>query len=195
MGIPKKKTRLSVNNKNRLSSNSKSVKRTTIKMENGSNLKIKGATKVDYMGISFKSKLEFFMYKLLLDNNLNPQYESKSFDIQNSVDLNFNSFENCKNKGYIQVSNKLRKASYKPDFVVETDSHYYIIETKGFKTDIFQLRFKVFKFRLHLDRFQLTKKIVELHVPSTQKDCLEVLKRILNHINEYEEYITGKRGI
>lgn len=180
----RKKTRNTVKNKNKLSSKKRSTKPKTLhtlRSRSYGNMKVQGATKVTYMGIEFKSKLEFYMYKLLEESSLNFAYEKKSFKYLESIDLNFASYENCKGKGYIKVSNKIRSASYKPDFIVETDTHYYIIETKGFKTDIFQLRFKCFKH--YLNSNPVNNKIIELHLPTNHKDCLAVVEKILKDVS------------
>ena len=179
----RKKTRNSIRNKNKLSpqKSKKPKKSNTFRERNLGNMKVQGAIKVQYMGIEFKSKLEFYMYKLLEGESLNFTYEKKSFKYFAGLDTNFSSYENCKGKGYIKVSNRIRSASYKPDFICETDTHYYIIETKGFKTDIFQLRFKFFK--SFLNDNPVSNKIIEIHMPSSQKDCQEVIKKILNDIS------------
>ena len=43
------------------------------------NKKVKNATKVDYNGISFRSKLEVYTYKKLKENNIKAKYEKVKF--------------------------------------------------------------------------------------------------------------------
>ena len=94
----------------------------------GSNSKVRNATKVEIDGIKFQSKFEGKAYNKLKAIGFNFKYEPESFVV-------FDKFE--------FQGEKVRAISIKPDFV-DYDNKV-IIEIKGWATDTFKLRWKLFK--------------------------------------------------
>ena len=136
------------------------------------------ATTID--GISFKSRLEGFMYGLLKSNNINFRYEGESFELSPSFVFNNDYYARLSsgkgdfiNRGHKKVNNM----SYKPDFVVRHNGYYCIIETKGLPTEPFNMRMKLFKASLSNQNIEC-----DIFVPSTQKECLETINLILGKI-------------
>lgn len=93
------------------------------------NVKIKNATKTEFDGIKFDSKLELYTYNKLKENEIKAEYAPFSFTLV---------------PPFIYNEEKVRAMTYKPDFVGES----FIIECKGFPNDSFPLRWKMFKYSL-----------------------------------------------
>lgn len=106
------------------------------------NKKIKNATKVVYKNITFDSKLELYAYKALEESGLTFTYQKKSV-LQKSYNLGFDEIKLIDFKK--RTTNVLKPITYTIDFVVEGKNGYdYFIETKGFKTNEFKIKFKMF---------------------------------------------------
>jgi hypothetical protein len=131
------------------------------------------AKKVIYNGITFASGLEKFMYKSLKDAKIEFRYEDESFELLPSFNFNNDCYERQSNgKGdFINRGNKkVLNIKYTPDFIGED----FIIETKGRANESFPLRWKMFKYLMHLMNDKRT-----LYKPQNQDQCLETVKLIL----------------
>jgi len=131
------------------------------------------AKKVIYNGITFASGLEKFMYKSLKDAKIEFRYEDESFELLPSFNFNNDCYEKQSNgKGdFINRGNKkVLNIKYTPDFIGED----FIIETKGRANESFPLRWKMFKYLMHLMNDKRT-----LYKPQNQDQCLETVKLIL----------------
>ena len=95
------------------------------------NKKVKNATKIIYDGIQFRSKLEAYTYQKFKENGIKVEYENKKFTLLPSFEFH---------------NEKVRAITYLPDFV----GNNFIVECKGFPTDTFPLKEKLFK-RLLVD--------------------------------------------
>ena len=82
------------------------------------NKKVRNATENVYDGITFKSKLETYVYKQLKAHNLKAEYEPIKFELIPS---------------FVFCGEKIRAMTYTPDFVGD----YFIIEAKGKPNDVF----------------------------------------------------------
>lgn len=131
------------------------------------------AKKVMYNGITFASGLEKFMYKSLRDAKIEFRYEDESFELLPSFNFNNDCYERQSNgKGdFINRGNKkVLNIKYTPDFIGED----FIIETKGRANESFPLRWKMFKYLMHLMNDKRT-----LYKPQNQDECLKTVKLIL----------------
>jgi hypothetical protein len=131
------------------------------------------AKKVIYNGITFASGLEKFMYKSLKDAKIEFRYEGESFELLPSFNFKNECYERQSNgKGdFINRGNKkVLNIKYTPDFIGED----FIIETKGRANESFPLRWKMFKYLMHLMN---DKRI--LYKPQNQSECLDTVKIIL----------------
>jgi hypothetical protein len=131
-------------------------------------------------GINFKSRLEGYMYSLLKENNIKFIYEGESFELSPSFVFNNDYFARLSsgkgdfiNRGHKRVNHM----SYKPDFIINQDGYYAIIETKGLPTEAFNMRMKLFKRGIELQNIQC-----DIFVPATQKECLKTMELILDKI-------------
>lgn len=92
------------------------------------NKKVKNAQPLVYDGIKFKSKLEVYTYKKLKEEDLGFEYEKNKWTIVEKFEY---------------MDEKVRAITIKPDFV--NTNKKIIIEVKGWPTDIYKLRLKLFK--------------------------------------------------
>lgn len=123
-----------------------------------SNKKVKNATPLEYSGISFKSKLEMYCYKLLQENNIPVEYEVVKFQILDS---------------FVYNNEKIRCMTFTPDFV----GNDFVVECKGFMNDAFPLRWKLFKYHLHKNKLRY-----DLYLPRNKKDVEKVVQEIVNNL-------------
>lgn len=98
-------------------------------MKNVQNKKVKNATKIEVDGILFRSKLEAYTYKKLKEANIDAEYEMYRYTLLPAFTFN---------------EKKFRPMTYLPDFV----GNGFIIECKGFRTDTWPLREKLFNYYL-----------------------------------------------
>jgi len=118
--------------------------------------KIANATPLTYNKIKFKSKLEVFMYKQLRAAKIKFDYEKQTFVLI---------------EGFSYMGRKIRPITYTPDFVLK--DYPIIIETKGFMTEVFRIKMKLFKWMLSQQKDDRL-----IYTPRNQKDCLEVINKI-----------------
>ena len=129
--------------------------------------------KVIYDGVTFASSLEKYMYKALKEACIDFKYEGVTFELMPSFIFENVSIERQSN-GKGDFTNrglkKILNLKYTPDFVGDT----FIIETKGRANESFPLRWKMFKYIMHLMN---DKRI--LYKPQNQDECLKTVKLIL----------------
>ena len=130
--------------------------------------------KVTFDGITFASGLEKYMYQALKKAKIHALYEGQTFELVESFDFPFESYERCGNgKGeYKNRGNKkILNMKYTPDFVGKG----WIIECKGRANESFPLRWKIFKKLIaerRLGPFTLYK-------PQNHKECDKTVELIL----------------
>ena len=129
-----------------------------------------------YDGVTFQSKLEMYCYKKLKAAGIDFKYEQDTYEI----------FPGFKHKGRygkkssrgfgIKENRVIRAVTYTPDFV--SDSHKFIIETKGYvpSNHSFPLRWKLF---LHYLQAQGMGDYM-LFMPRNQEQVNHAIKEILD---------------
>lgn len=122
-----------------------------------SNKKVKNATPTVYNNIKFRSKLEMYTYKKLEQAKINAEYEMHRFELI---------------PAFVFLGKKIRAMTYLPDFVGDN----FIIECKGFGTDAWPLREKLFKYKLFL-----TNDNRHFYVVHNQKEVDECINQILTN--------------
>lgn len=120
----------------------------------------RGGVSIEADGIQFKSKLELYCHKALLDKGLPSNYEGITFEILPPIIFNYND----------QKTKSIRAMKYTPDFV----GNNFIIECKGYANESFPLRWKIFKHYLYNNNLKY-----HLFLPRNQKDVDEVIEKIL----------------
>ncbi len=151
------------------------------------NQKIKNARPVQHPdGRNFKSKIESFCCQKLFEAGIDDfKYEGYKFTIQEAFEFNNTSTEVTRAvkdgiKGpceYKETTNNIRAITYTPDFgyINPETKEGWIIETKGFATDSFTLKWKMFKKYLTDNNY-----IVSLYKPSNQGTILKTIEIIKN---------------
>ena len=148
------------------------------------NKKIKNAKGVDYNEIHFRSNLEVFCYKKLIELGIDFEYEKIKADLIPAFDListrAFYPIESGKNKGTWREVEKVNKKSYTPDFVMNYLNYYIVIECKGFANDDYPTKRK-----LYLSHLESKFKGSDLHPiflePHSQKQinlCIDFIKNL-----------------
>lgn len=108
------------------------------------NKKVLNASPKTVDGIKFKSTLESTVYKTLLEYKLSPKYESTKYTLVEGTAPQVPFYKD----GVLQTR-KILKITYTPDFIVEYNRKLIFIEVKGWETDIYPLKRKLF--RLYLE--------------------------------------------
>ncbi len=152
-------------------------------LSNSDNKKIRNATKLEVDGVKFRSHLEAYCYKKLKEAGITDfQYEQHKFVLQepftfsnNSLELYERTIDGRKVRDFGEVTSNIRAITYTPDFVmIRPDKTGYIIETKGFRTDQFTLKWKMFKKYLETNGYKIS-----LYAPNNQNNvnrCVQSIK-------------------
>ena len=108
------------------------------------NHKVKNATPLEYNNIQFKSRLEVMIYKTLLQEGFNVQYEPTKYIIWEGFKPNVSFYNKDKKTRMLKLDNKrLIDITYTPDFVFEYKDTTIVIEAKGFENDTFPIKKKI----------------------------------------------------
>tara|TARA_R100001510_G_C7653790_1_gene212218 strand:+ start:569 stop:1021 length:453 start_codon:yes stop_codon:yes gene_type:complete len=130
------------------------------------------ATSVD--GINYRSRLEAFTSIELRRAGIKFNYEKEKFLLMDKFTYEGVSIEKRKKKGkliYDQAFKSVRSVTYIPDFTNLKDG--WIIEVKGLKSDVFNLKWKLFKQYLVKNNLNY-----ELYMPGSKKQVLQTIKMI-----------------
>lgn len=152
--------------------------------------RVKNATKVSKYGIDFKSRLECYTYEALTNAGIPVKYEPKHFELVPKFEFNgtriWNGVWTVNKKGKRTHSNTVGEFKYSPavnaltycpDFIGDG----FIIECKGFATESFPLRFKLFKRYLKQHHSN-----VDLYLVKNQKQIDAMVEEIKNkHKSEF----------
>ena len=149
--------------------------------------RVKNATKVDKYGLNFKSNLECYTYEAFIKAGIPVKYEPKHFVLVPKFEYNgtraWNGTWTTNKKGKRTHSNTdgefkcsplVNALTYCPDFVGDG----FIIECKGFVTESFPLRFKLFKRYLKQHHSN-----IDLYLVRNQKQIDTMVNEIKNKIN------------
>jgi len=143
--------------------------------------KLINAKKTTYKGKNFQSRLEVYMFKVLDDYGIKAKYEEESFTIIDKFYFPNPSYEKTMSSK-ISLTNKGGKnhlaVTYKPDFIIENGNQRIIIECKGLATDVFQMRFKLFKKWIADNNLDYI-----LFTPRNQGQCDFVLSEVIKILN------------
>lgn len=151
------------------------------------NKKIKNAHPKEYNGIKFKSQLEVMTYRTLLEKGFTPKYEEEKYILwdgfipsvpfytknkfkRKNHNIEVLSNSTCKDKRPVQC------AVYVPDFTFDYKGRHIIVEVKGFSTDTFKYRFKLFRKSLEYREDKDKLEIWEIFTKKQLLDCIRILK-------------------
>lgn len=150
-------------------------------------VKIKNAKKKTIDGINFKSQLEGFFYEEAKKAGISDfEYERKfvlqdkftstSSGIELYTKIDATDKKNVKKKVVFgEVTSKIRAITYSPDFVCidEETKTGWIVETKGFRMETFNIKWKMFKKYL-LDNGY----VLSLYTPNNKENVLKTIQSI-----------------
>lgn len=134
------------------------------------NRKVTNADSRVYDGIKFRSKLEIGVYKELKKENIPFEYEPKKIVLQESF--------KPKNPYYIdsmEFWTKVRAITYTPDFIAKIDNYIVYIEVKGWETDRYVVKKKMFLNKIKDDENSI---FVEVHTIRGLKNSILKIKSL-----------------
>ena len=149
------------------------------------NKKVRNATRLELDGFTFRSKLEAFSYSKLKENGiLDFEYETIKFLLQPRFTSKCTSMEffekkdrdtGMKTKGFGESKLEIREITYLPDFVCvdAVNKTGWIMEVKGYSNDSFPMKWKMFKYLLDREGFN-----VSLYLPNNQGNVLKAIEDI-----------------
>lgn len=160
------------------------------------NKKIRNATECKSGNLTFKSQLEKSIYKTLLEQGFNPQYEPKTHELWSGFipitpfydkesdaqqTKRINNGSTTKSKILTLKTGKIVGIRYTPDFYFKYGNLDVYIEAKGIENDVFYLKKKLFRKYLD-DIFIRTKQHSIYFEIYTKKQLLQAIEII----KEYE---------
>ena len=155
--------------------------------------RIKNVKAINVDGIKYRSRLEAFASIELRKARIKFHYEKEKFVLMDKFKYNGESIEKRKKKGklvYDQASQSIRSITYIPDFTNLKQG--WIIEVKGLKSDVFNVKWKLFKQYLAKNNLNY-----DLYMPGSKKQILETIKMNKEKIiiSEKEKKKIKKMGI
>lgn len=158
------------------------------------NKKIRGATKTNSLGITFKSQLEKSLFKTLLELGFNPKYEPKTFIVwdgftaitpfyDKETDSQRDKRDPKSSKILVEKSHIVQPIRYTPDIYFKYKGIDVWIEAKGIENDVFYIKKKLF--RKYLDKVLITtgKKSLYFEV-YTKKQLLQAIEIVKGYGQE-----------
>ena len=144
------------------------------------NHKVKNATPLEYNNIQFKSRLEVMIYKTLLQEGFNVQYEPTKYIIWEGFKPNVSFYNKDKKTRMLKLDNKrLIDITYTPDFVFEYKDTTIVIEAKGFENDTFPIKKKLFRKWLESQNSKGNKYIFfEIFTKRQLMQAIDIIKNI-----------------
>lgn len=141
------------------------------------NKKVINATPTEYNGIKFKSLIEVMVYKTLLQQGFEPQYEPITYVIWSGFRPTIPFYtRNEKTKQQILNLRKLVDVTYTPDFYIEYKGLKIIIEAKGFENDVWPYKFKMFRHLLEQQPDKDKYLIFEIFTKKQLLEAIEIIK-------------------
>ena len=143
------------------------------------NKKIVNATPTTIDSISFKSKLEGKLFKVLLDEGLNPRYEPYKFHIWKGFKPSVPFYERNKRTKSISLNDvKIIDITYTPDIVFDYGVHRVFVEVKpdNFTNDVYPYKQKIFRKYMETELSELSPIFVRVGSIKNMKEFIHILK-------------------
>ena len=134
------------------------------------NRKVTNADPHFYDGIKFRSKLEIGVYKELKKQKVEFEYEPKKIVLQEGF--------KPVNPYYIDSMEhweKVRAITYTPDFIAKIDTYTVYIEVKGWETDRYVVKKKMFLNKIRNEKDSI---FIEVHTIRGLKNSLIKIKSL-----------------
>lgn len=142
------------------------------------NKKVINATPSTLNGITFKSKLEGRLFKILEEEGFHPQYEPFKFHIWEGFKPNIPFYERNKTKSIALNSKKIIDITYTPDIVFEFNGYTVFIEVKpdNFTNDVYPYKQKIFRKYLEEDLVDMHPIFARIGNVRNLREFTEILK-------------------
>ena len=114
--------------------------------------------KIIVHGIKFDSKLELFFYDLLKDYGIDFKYQV--------IEVIQNKFKDFDGKSIREIKAII-------DFIIETNHFTWYIDTKGWKTEVSKIKYKMLKYNKFLNAIPY-----RVSMPKNKKECIELIEEI-----------------
>lgn len=143
------------------------------------NKKIVNATPTTIDSISFKSKLEGKLFKVLVDEGLNPRYEPYKFHIWKGFKPSVPFYERNRRTKSISLNDvKIIDITYTPDIVFDYGEHRVFVEVKpdNFTNDVYPYKQKIFRKYMETELTELSPIFVKVGSIKNMKEFIHILK-------------------
>ena len=158
------------------------------------NKKIRGATKTNSSGITFKSQLEKSLYRTLFELGFHPKYEPRTFTVwegfisetpfyDRETDTQRDKRDPKSSKILVEKSNIVQPIRYTPDLYFEYKGIDVWIEAKGIENDVFYIKKKLFRKYLDNKLLSTGKKSLYFEV-YTKKQLLQAINIVKSYGQE-----------
>ena len=147
------------------------------------NKKIINATPTTFEEITFKSKLEGKLFKVLLEEGLNPRYEPYKFHIWKGFRPSVPFYErNKKTKSIALNSVKIIDITYTPDIVFDYNGYRVFVEVKpdGFTNDVYPYKQKLFRKYMETEITDCKPLFVRVGTIKNLKEFIKILRENYN---------------
>lgn len=160
------------------------------------NKKIRNATKTVASGIEFKSKLEGYCYRRLIDNGFKPYYERYKLILFPSKEIKYISslFWSTPKGTFKKQIKPLLPITYTPDFVFSVGNQIFIVETKGRPNDVYPYKRKIFLRWLEEKAQENLAYKFHFFEPKNQNEIHEMISQI-NNMTELQFIITNSKSL
>lgn len=147
------------------------------------NARVRNAQVTEYDGKTFRSKLEVYCYKKLVELGIEFSYEGVRFDLIPSLSLNrvraFHPIKSGRRKGEWQEVFKINKKTYTPDFIIPNYNGYYIIlECKGMENDDWGSKRKLFLSYIENNLNEIKPIFMEPHNHNQINICIDFIRSL-----------------
>lgn len=150
--------------------------------------RVRSANPMEYDGIKFKSLLEVMTYKTLIQEGFSPEYEKHPFLIWEGFipTVPFFTKNTLKRKdkrctvlsrNTMTVHKPVNGIVYTPDFYFEYNGKKILVEVKGFETEVFKIKFKMFRKYVEEMPDKDAYIIWEIHTKKQLLECINYLKQ------------------
>lgn len=142
---------------------------------------VKNAKKIIYNGIEFKSKLEYEIYKTIIDNDIHVVYEPEKYTIWSGIKPTIPFYILNKKTKHVELDKKkILDITYTPDLIFYYKNYIIIIEVKpGFCNEVYPYKRKMF--RKYLETFYETKGVFPIFSQLGSKKQTEEFLNILKN--------------
>ena len=151
-------------------------------MEKQENKRVKNAQGISYDGIEFKSRLEGRCYKILKDAGFPVEYETRQFIIWKGFKPTVPFYDKDKKTKLLKLqTSKLRDMTYTPDLSFVYGDHTIIIEVKGFSTEVFGIKKKLFRAWLETNQPNII--YFEIYTAKQLLQAINIIKQLKQEEN------------